>query len=366
MKPWQIVLAAVAFVSLIVLTLLVGESPVKEEKSQVPKELPKPSIGGVAENVAAARPPQTLVLPLAGKLSDQIAQLELAGDRTSSPAIEQPGSFDQLRDSQLSDGDLVLGVAIDGSARAYSLKQLSAPGQTVVNDQLNDQTLVITWNPQNRSAVVFKNPPGELQLVFRSTGQTWKTDLVFEDLSTESKWSQSLGQCVQGSLRGTSLRAVPSMVCTWKAWRRAFPNSTLARLPEPASNSVATTSEPARSAARNKGNVLVLSQAGELLVSREKLLKEQVINSEINGEKVVVFYNQDADSVDAFNSVLVVPPALTFELRGLQFAQVGIDAGWNIQHGGPEDDPNPVRRLQRLVVVEIPGELESLRTAAAR
>jgi len=363
MKPWLVVAASTGLILLIVLTVLYGESPKKVEKNAVPKDLPKPVVGGLETEgpLTTSTAPKFLPAELSGRLAPAALEIELSGNRIQTTPIENPVNSKVDNATRWSDDDLVLGVTVNQSARAYSLKQLAAATQSVVNDVVGGEPLVITWNSENQSAIVFHNPVSELPLVFRPVGQTWKTDLVFLDQATESLWSQSLGQAIDGQLRGASLKAIPSVVCTWKAWKKAFPETTLANLPESGPDSAITTRAQARTAVRSSGSLLVIGPKGEIEIPRTELLESRVLNKELAGDKIAIFYDEDSDAARAFNSLLVVAPALEFELRGLQFAPLRQDIGWNIHNGGAEGENNPARRLQPLLVIELPEPLKAIR-----
>ena len=367
MKPWVIVAASTGLVLLIALTVMFGESPEKVEKNVVPKDLPKPVMGGLETEgpLASSTAPKFLPTALSRQVSPEPVEIKLSGNRIQTSPIENPvnSKIDGL--TRWADDDLVLGVAVKQSARAYSLKQLTAATQAVVNDVLDGEPLVVTWNSENRTAVVFHNPPGELPLSFRPIGQTWNTDLVFQDQATESLWSQTLGRAIDGQLRGTTLKAIPSVVCSWKAWKRAYPETTLTNLPESGPEEATTTTARARSSLRRGGSVLIISPKGEIEIPRAELIESRVLNKELGGEKIVVFHDEDSDAVQAFNSLLVVAPALEFELRGLQFAPLRQNIGWNIHNGGADGENNPARRLQPLLVLELPEPIKSLRKPLA-
>lgn len=363
MKPWLIAVALIGLVLLIALTLQFGESPEKVQKNAVPKDLPKPVVGGLDTDapLVNSTAPKFLPLALSGAMAETPTNLNLSGNRIQVAPIENPIHSKTDGATRWADDDLVLGVALKQSARAYSLKQLAASTQSVINDVLDGEPLVVTWNSDNRAAVVFHNPTGELPLLFRPIGQTWKTDLLFQDQGTESLWSQTLGLSIEGQLKGTMLKAIPSVVCTWKAWKKAFPDTTLANLPESGPDTAVTTAVQARANSRRNGSLLVISPKGELMVSRKELFETRVLNKEIGGEKIVIFYDEEADAAQAFNSLLIVPPALEFELRGLQFAPVRQSIGWNIHNGGADGENNLARRLQPLLVLELPEPLSAVR-----
>lgn len=48
-------------------------------------------------------------------------------------------------DAALGDGDLVMGVVINGEARAYPVNYMNGPKNEVVNDTLGGQAIASTW-----------------------------------------------------------------------------------------------------------------------------------------------------------------------------------------------------------------------------
>ena len=49
------------------------------------------------------------------------------------------------KDAPLEEGDLVMGVVIDGEARAYPVNYMMGPANEVVNDTLGGQPIASTW-----------------------------------------------------------------------------------------------------------------------------------------------------------------------------------------------------------------------------
>jgi hypothetical protein len=357
--------AAAALLVLIVLTLLFGDPAAKIDKNPIPKELPRPAVGGGDADLDGDLASQAADLPLGSLLSGDLPaadnwNAEPEGELRPGSAIENPPSVQVTNSDLLLADDLVIGVALKDTARAYPLKFLAAPGQEVVNDRLGDEPVTVTWNPALRSAVVFHNPASELSLVFRSTGQTWKSDMLLQDQATESYWSQSLGRCVRGQLLGTPLRGIPSVVCTWKAWAQSFPQTSICQLPATAPPEAITTSTAASSNARKTGQILVLCPEGEREVTRAELFANRVLNTTAGTRYAAIFYDDLADSIRALDPMLVVKP-LTFELRGLQFTLIGSNSSWNIFNGSAEEEGVTARPLSPLLVIELPSELKNFR-----
>ena len=51
---------------------------------------------------------------------------------------------EQVKD-QVSDSELVLGVVIEGHARAYPINMLTGPAREIINDRLGETDFAATW-----------------------------------------------------------------------------------------------------------------------------------------------------------------------------------------------------------------------------
>lgn len=62
------------------------------------------------------------------------------------PAIVEPDvlSADEVA-HQVEDDELVLGVVIDGVARAYPINMLTGPSREIINDTLAGHAIAATW-----------------------------------------------------------------------------------------------------------------------------------------------------------------------------------------------------------------------------
>lgn len=65
-------------------------------------------------------------------------------------------------------------------------------------------------------------------LTLAVSGQLWHESLVMYDVQTHSLWSQLRGEAMMGTLRGTRLPVLPSVVTDWETWCRLHPRSTAA------------------------------------------------------------------------------------------------------------------------------------------
>jgi len=67
----------------------------------------------------------------------------------------------------------------------------------------------------------------ETTVTLSVVGPILKGSLVMRDSKTGTLWSQLLGDCIEGELKGESLAALPCDMVTWQAWRREHPDTTV-------------------------------------------------------------------------------------------------------------------------------------------
>jgi len=183
--------------------------------------------GGSDDPNSALRDPD---LPL-----DESA-LDRGAPKDAIPAITDPafGSDWSDFDASLDDSSQIIGVEMDGEARAYPFAILN--WHEVVNDDFNGP-LLVTYCPLCGSGVTAERKVKGEETTFGVSGLLWMSDLVMYDELTESLWSQVLGKAVQGPQTGSSLSLLPSTITTWNEWRDEHPD-TRVLLPPPESDTV--------------------------------------------------------------------------------------------------------------------------------
>ncbi len=119
----------------------------------------------------------------------------------------------------------VIGLVINGEARAYPIPILSA--HEIVNDVVGGEPVAITWCPLCYTALVFSRRVGGQPepLTFGVSGKLLENTLVLYDRQTESLWSQLYGGAIAGELTGSALGVFPSLHTEWAAWEALYPDS---------------------------------------------------------------------------------------------------------------------------------------------
>jgi len=118
----------------------------------------------------------------------------------------------------------VLGVVVNGEARAYSLNLLNR--HEVVNDRAGGTSFAVVWCPLANAGVVYGRDYGGRELRFEASGGLVNSALVMRDRETGSYWPIITGAAATGKLKGTPLEALPVGVkTTWKDWVRQHPDT---------------------------------------------------------------------------------------------------------------------------------------------
>lgn len=155
-------------------------------------------------------------------LSELIRGLGASDPRDVIPPLDEPKFETVAGASQwLDDREPIALLELDGEARAYPLRILT--WHEIVNDQMGDLPIAITYCPLCNSAVGFHRRAGGWALRFGTSGLLRNSDLVMWDRQTESLWQQITGEAIVGELTGIRLQFIPTPIVSWKDFRERFP-----------------------------------------------------------------------------------------------------------------------------------------------
>jgi len=162
--------------------------------------------------------------------------LKRGAPKDAIPAVTDPAFGEDWSgfESTLTAGDRVVGVTVEGHARAYPLGILN--WHEVVNDSFGGP-LLVSYCPLCGSGVTAERRVDGEETTFGVSGLLWNNDLVMYDARTESLWSQVFATAVRGPKTGETMTLRPSTITTWRAWREEHPDTEVL-LPPPASNTV--------------------------------------------------------------------------------------------------------------------------------
>jgi hypothetical protein len=216
---------------------------------------------------------------------------------------------------QVADDDIVIGLEIDGDARAYPVRVLNF--HEIVNHEVGGLRIVVTYCPLTASGIVF-----DATYEFGNTGGLYNNNMVMYDRHDRSLWSQMRASAILGDKSGSRLDLLPVYQGTWAAWRQLVPEtlvlSTDTGHQRPYAGDIYvergyTTSReiwfPQRPTidARFHPKVMTLGLVGELGTRAypHSLLRRAgpaaVVNDEFEGTPVVVVFDGGAQSAVPFS-----------------------------------------------------------------
>ena len=137
------------------------------------------------------------------------------------PSIDAPAFISVEEEDGLDPREPVIGLAVDGEARAYPLRILT--WHEIVNDEIAGVPVAVTYCPLCNAAIVFDRRVDGQVLEFGTTGKLRKSDLIMYDRQTESWWQQFLGEAIVGEMTGTRLTMLPSRLESWARFKERHP-----------------------------------------------------------------------------------------------------------------------------------------------
>ena len=139
--------------------------------------------------------------------------------------------FVSAGNADLPDDELVIGLSINGEARAYPAGILYI--RELVNDEVGGVPVVVSWCPLCYTARVHDRRIGGMTTVFGNQGALYKGAMTWFDHDTGTIWSQPLSKAIAGPRVGVSLDLIPAQLTTWRRWQRAFPHSRVLSVNQP-------------------------------------------------------------------------------------------------------------------------------------
>jgi len=144
--------------------------------------------------------------------------------RDQIPPIHKP-TFVAAADADIGPNEPVIGLVIDGDARAYPLRILL--WHEIVNDTVGGVPVLVSYCPLCNSGVVFDRRLDGRVLSFGNTGRIRHFDMVMYDLETESWWQQFLGEAIVGDLTGKRMKPLPARLESVTAFLARAPRGKL-------------------------------------------------------------------------------------------------------------------------------------------
>ncbi len=157
------------------------------------------------------------------KTAVDLARIKSGGPaRDGIPSIENP-VFEFVPDHvDLADNEPIVGLTIDGDARAYPLRILT--WHEIVNDVVGGVPVAVTYCPLCNSAPVFERTVDGRVLEFGVSGKLKDSNLIMYDRQTETWWQQFTGDAIVGEMVGERLAFVPARLQSYGEFAAENPN----------------------------------------------------------------------------------------------------------------------------------------------
>ncbi len=117
---------------------------------------------------------------------------------------------------------LVIGIVIDGQAKAYPIQIIGYHHQ--VKDTIGNTPVLVTYCTVCHTGRVFSPVINGKNETFTLVGMD-HFNAVFEDKTTKSWWQQATGVAIAGPLKGATLKELPSTQLPLGVWMREHPNT---------------------------------------------------------------------------------------------------------------------------------------------
>ncbi|TLF51765.1 DUF3179 domain-containing protein [Halomonas urmiana] len=181
----------------------------------LPLPQPLPEARAALPTVEAPR------VPLAYSLQEFRQAVRAGGPgKDGIPSIDRPRFHSASEaDALLEEGERVIGLYLDGEARAYPQRILV--WHEIVNDTVGGRPVSITYCPLTGSALGFHRGDAELGV----SGRLVNSNLVMYDRITDSEIPQMLGVAIDGPLTGRRLDELRVVWTTWGAWKARHPET---------------------------------------------------------------------------------------------------------------------------------------------
>ena len=143
--------------------------------------------------------------------------------RDGIPAISNPKMIAAESATSLRADSRIVGIAIDGQARAYPIAILN--WHEIVNDAIDGRRFAVTFCPLCGTGVAFSAGTADAPRSFGVSGLLYNSDVLLYDRDTESLWSQIMNQAISGERVGKMLTPIPISHTTWSDWLADHPDT---------------------------------------------------------------------------------------------------------------------------------------------
>jgi hypothetical protein len=187
---------------------------------------------GILLGAAAETPPEELGgFSLAGLRVDRSLLVGGGPGRDGIKSVDAPEFSDIGSATWVGRDTEVLGVVIEGEARAYPLRMLEY--HQIVNDVVGGVPIAVTYDPLAGTPFAWRRQVGGETLEFGVSGLLYNHNFLMFDRGGDSLWSQALGEAIAGPRAGQKLERIEVRQETTGAWIADHVESVFLRPPFP-------------------------------------------------------------------------------------------------------------------------------------
>ena len=144
-------------------------------------------------------------------------------ERHAQPLVDPP-TVPATEAGHMRDDDVVLGLALQGEARAYPWWIMD--NHHVANDAVGGQPITVLLCEMCSTGVAFDPLVDGRRLTFEQR-HVFNGTITLDDRETGSVWSPYYAEAIRGRLKGTRLPLFPLQQLSWRAWRERHPETTV-------------------------------------------------------------------------------------------------------------------------------------------
>ena len=244
---------------------------------------------------------------------------------------------------------LVLGVEINGKAKAYPLQFIGYHHQ--VRDEVDGIPVLITYCTVCRSGRAYSPVVGGLPVNFRLVGMD-HFNAMLEDNRTCTWWRQATGEAVAGPLKGEVLPEFPTVQTSLREWLALYPESLVMQADSAFSEEYAHLDTYDTGLGRGKLTgtdtlswkdkswvVGIVADGKAKAYDWNRLKRERVVNDQVGRQPVVLVLAADNKSFFAFER----PEAVEFSLQNDTLRGAG--NAWRLNGQPLSERYDPLRRI---------------------
>lgn len=138
------------------------------------------------------------------------------------PSIDDP-VFEPIDQTAFADDELIIGLEINGDARAYPYAILN--WHELVNDTVGGTPVAVSYCPLCETNSVFIRELDGEEVEFGVSGKLYESCLVMYDRKTDTLYEQPWGVGIVGEKTNHVLERVPAIRTTIGQWREQHPDS---------------------------------------------------------------------------------------------------------------------------------------------